>query len=237
MALRDWVKLPSGWIEAKGLRQFQWGANGEGSANTAALMALAAISHHADAESGIARLTYNELGPITGLSRAKVSAGLDVLQAREIIVRAPVGRSSIKLRDYDAQSGWVKLPAKRLYVGGRIHAFDNFRLRSPHELNAIKLYFLFASRRGRDTNMANISLDKIEEYSGVDRARIKPATSFLSACGLIYVEHPPSIAHERRTANAYRLFGLLPRLHMGTRGRGMDAIDFQDGGPSSKAGP
>lgn len=227
MKLLDWVKLPSGWIEAKGLRDFQWGANGEGSANTAALMTLAAISHHTDEESGIARLTYNELGPITGLSRAKVSAGLDVLEARGIIERTPAGRSSFRLANYDPDGGWVMLPANRLYVGGRIHPFDSFHLRSPHELNALKLYFLFASRRGRDTNMANISLDKIEDYSGVDRARIKPATSFLSASGLIYVEHTPSRVHENRIANAYRLVGLFPKVHMGTRGRGMDAIDFQ----------
>ncbi|MGE8131884.1 hypothetical protein ACQKQD_33685 [Methylobacterium sp. NPDC080182] len=228
MALRDWVKLPSGWIEAKGLQQLHWGANGEGSANTAALMVLAAIAHHTDNESGIARLTYNALGPITGLSRAKVSAGLDVLQNHEVIERTPVGRSSFRLANYDPAGGWVMLPAKRLYAGERIAPFDNFHLRSLHELNALKLYFLFASRRGRDTNMANISLDKITEYSGVERARIKPATSFLSASGLVYVEHTPSTKNEDRIANGYRLVGLYPKMHMGTRGQGMDAVDFQE---------
>lgn len=228
MALRDWVKLPSSWIEAKGLQKLKWSKDGVGSANTAGLMCLAAIAHHADADSGIAQITYDQLCAVTGLSRAKVSDGLDVLASLDVITRKQGGRSALGLANYDPTKDWAMIPAKKIYAGGRIIAFDTFRLRNPHELNAMKLYFLFAARRGRDTNMANISLDKIEDYAGIDRSRIKPATSLLSAAGLIYVEHFTSRQSEHGIANAYRLVGLHPRLHMGTVGRALDEIEISE---------
>lgn len=228
MALRDWVKLPSSWIEAKGLQKLKWSKDGVGSANTAALMCLTAVAHHADADSGIAQITYDQLCAVTGLSRAKVSDGLDVLADLDVITRKQGGRSALGLANYDPTQAWAMIPAKKLYAGGRIMAFDTFKLRNPHELNAMKLYFLFAARRGRDTNMANISLDKIEDYVEIDRSRIKPATSLLCAAGLIYVEHFASRKSEHGIANAYRLVGLHPKSHMGTVGRGMDTIDFDN---------
>src|ERR1700686_4548251 len=107
------------------------------------------------------------------LSRAKLSNGLDVLEAQQTIIREPEGRSTLGLANYDRTGGWGKLPARRLYSMGRIAAFTDFHLRSPAELVALKLYFLFVARRGNDTNMANISFDKIEEYTGLERHRIK----------------------------------------------------------------
>lgn len=228
MALPDWVRLPSAWIEANGLQQLRWGGEGKGSDNTAALMALAVIAHHANGESGIARLTYDALCGATGLSRAKLSNGLDVLESIGVVERMPEGRSSYKLANFDPKTGWAKLPAKRLYSSGRFQAFDHFHLRSATELNALKLYFLFASRRGRDTNMANISFDKIEAFTGVDRPRIKAATSLLASLALVYIEHVPSKTSEYGVANAYRLAGLDTYTHMGTRGRGMESADLVD---------
>ena len=35
--LRDWTRLPSRWVEAAGLRDFEWQGEGKGSANVAAL--------------------------------------------------------------------------------------------------------------------------------------------------------------------------------------------------------
>jgi hypothetical protein len=116
----------------------------------------------------------------------------------------------------------AKLPARRLYPGGR-YAFAEFKLRKRTELNALKLYFLFAARRGRDTNIANISFDKIEEYASIERPDIKAAMSMLAALSLVYVEHRPILQNEHGIANAYRLAGFDSYTHMRTRGRGMDA--------------
>ncbi|WP_394886537.1 hypothetical protein ACG873_18500 [Mesorhizobium sp. AaZ16] len=224
MPMPKWVRLPSDWIEAKGLRQLQWGG-GVGSDNTAALMALMVIAHHSDADTGIAKITYDALCKATSLSRAKLSNGLDVLAGLKVIERSPAGRSTYQLSNFDRDRGWAMLPARCLYSASRIAAFKDFKLRSATELNAMKLYFLFAARRGRDTNMANISFDKIEEYAGVERQRIKAATSLLATASFAYIERVPSNTNEYGVANAYRLAGLESNNHMGTRGRGLDAVD------------
>lgn len=224
MALRDWVRLPSRWIEGGGLKHLRWGATGAGANNTAALMVLSPIAHLANDEDGAAKCTYSALETATGLSRAKIAGGLDVLAALGVVERAPQGRSTFRLCNYDRTGGWCKLPARRQYdASGQIMAFKDFHLRTATELHAMRLYYLFAARRGNDTNMANISYDKIEEYSGVDRARIRSAISMLAATGLVHVEHIPSMANQYGTANAYRLAHLDTRVHMGTRGRRMES--------------
>jgi hypothetical protein len=86
----------------------------------------------------------------------------------------------------------------------------------------MKLYHLFARRRSSQTNMAHLSYDKIDEYSGIRRSRIKRALSLLATVGLVYQERIPSTLNERGTANAYRLAYLDSYNHMGTRGRDPD---------------
>jgi hypothetical protein len=127
-------------------------------------------------------------------------------------------------RTHERERGWCKLPAKRLYSGERIEAFDAFRLRVIAELDAMKLYLLFAARRDNESNLANISYDKITEFSGVERSRLKKAISVLAALGLVYVEHRTSTTNDYGVANAYRLAHLDPYVHMGTRGRSSEIV-------------
>lgn len=221
--LRPWIKLPNRWIENGGLRDFRW-ARGEGADNLAALMGLTVISHHIDADSGIARLTYDELCAMANMSRPKLSAGLCVLAERGLIEREPDGRSSYRLADYDPEGGWAKFPARGLYQQGTIAAFINFRLRLRAELEGLKLYFLFASRRDRTTNMAKITYDKIEGYSGLARNDIRRALTLLAANALVHIEHVPSTVSENGVASAYRLAHLDPYHHMGTSGRRADSL-------------
>jgi RIO-like serine/threonine protein kinase len=227
MAMQEWVRLPSAWIREQGLRELQWGRDGKGSDNTAALMTLTAIAHHANRDSGVARLTYDALCSVTGLSRAKLSNGLDVLERIRVVERTPEGRSSYKLSNFNPNGGYAMLPAACMYSSGRIIAFKDFWLRNATELNAMKLFFLFVALRGRDTNMAHIGYDKIEEYTAIDRSKIKAAISRLAAIPLVYVEQIQSWNYESRTANAYRIVGLNPYEHMGTKGRGMDVYDYE----------
>jgi hypothetical protein len=222
MPMKDWVSLPTRWIEEGGLDELQWTAReASGSDNVAALMVLAPIAHNAG-DQGLARCTYDQLALGTGLSRSKVSAGLSILDALHVIQREPSGRSTFQLTGYNLAGGWSKLPARRLYSAGRILAFDHFKLRNVTELHALKLYYLFARRRSNQTNMAHLTYDTIEEFTGIERTRIRRAISFLSAIGLIHVEHLPSRLYERGTANAYRLAFLDSYNHLGTRGRDLD---------------
>jgi len=219
MAMRDWVRLPSRWIEDGGLQDLQWTASKPSGADyTAALMVLAPLAHEAD-EDGLTKCTYDRLALATGLSRAKVSIGLSVLAEVGIIEREPAGRSTFQFANYHLAGGWSKLPAQGLYNGGRITAFEHFHLRSMCELHALKLYYLFVRRRSNSSNMAHLSYDKIEEYAGIERTRIKKGISFLASAGLVHVEHLKSRLYEGRHANAYRLTNLDAYNHFGTRGR------------------
>jgi DNA-binding transcriptional ArsR family regulator len=219
MALKPWVRLPTRWIEAGGLKEFHWAS--ARSANTAALMLLAAIAHHADSAdgSGVARLTYNELARATDLSRAKIADGLGVLERQGLIVRQVQGRSTYQLCGFDPQRPWGMLPAQRLYVAERIAAFQEFTLRLRTELDALKLYFLFVARRDKNANLVYITYDQMEGYTRIGRANLKRGISLLAASGLVYVEHVPSRQSKHGVATAYRLAGLDSYRHLGTSGR------------------
>lgn len=226
--LPEWTKLPNEWIEGRGLKEFRWVA-GQGADNLAALMTYTVILNHIDPGSGLANLTYDALCEMTSLSRAKVSRGLDVLSGCSLVERRAGGRSGYQVKNYEPDVGWVKFPARGLYGNGVVRAFTNFRLRHRAELDAMKLYFLFASRRDRRSNMAKISYEKIEEYSGVHREHIKRALTILGANSLVHIEHVPSGAYADGVASAYRLVHLNSRQHMGTWGRGADNFDFHQG--------
>lgn len=223
MKFPDFTKMPITWIDDGRLKKFRW--NDKGSDNLAALMTYLAILNHMEASNGVARITYDQLTTATAISRQKVSAALDLLNQHKMIIREPEGRSSIGVCDYNPTEYWAKIPASGLYREGEILGFSEFRLRRRAELDAMKLYFLFAARRNRDTNMAQISYKKIEEASGVTENYIKSALTVLGANGLVHVERLQSSKSEQGISNAYRLCHLDPRRHMGTTGRSTD-YDF-----------
>lgn len=224
MANSPWMRLPSAWINTHGLTRLSWSHGGGGSDNTAALMALTVIAHEVDGETGIARVTYDQICNLTGLSRAKLSNGLDILKKIGVINHeSQETRSTYSLSGY-ANGSWGKFPVKSMYSSGRIIAFDEFRLRRVVELDALKLFFLFVARRDQRTNLASIGYEKIEEYAAVKRVRIKSAISFLASLSLVYVEHLPSQTNSYGTSNAYRIVGIDPRINMGTRGRSFEGF-------------
>jgi len=219
--LLPWVRLPSAWIETRGLVSFRWKL--EGADRLAALMALMVIAHHADRESGIARLTWNDIAHCSGVSRAKLAAGLSLLEAERLVVREPRGRSTFQLQNFGEGHIWAKLPAKPLYGDSGLRAFQAFTLRNRAELDAVKLYLLFAARRDVRRNITFLSYPTIEEYSGVGHNNIKRALSLLIVHGLIVVDSRPSESNEYGVANGYRLAFLSAHHHAATTGRGFDA--------------
>lgn len=216
--LPQWVKLPSTWIEDGDLAGFRWN-RGKGSDNTAALMVLSVLAHHMNPEDGVTKLTYDELCAKAFLSRAKVSAGLKILESRKLMERDADSRSTFKIADYNPQDGWAKFPARGLYRNDVVSAFAHFHLRHPAELDALKLFFLFVSRRDRSTNTANISYEGIEEMTGIHTQYIKRGLTILGANGLVHIERMPSTINEYGVANAYRIAHINSRHHQGTTGR------------------
>ena len=230
--VQQWVRLPTRWIHAGGLKSFKW-AQGGGPNGIAALLVLLVIAHRADQVSGVALVTYDTFERATGLSRAKVSAGLKALEGAGLVEREPQGRSSYALRDFDPTQGWGKLPYRGLYGdSGQMPSFADFKLRQAAELNALKLYFLLVAARDNESNLAKISYDKITEYTGLDRAKIKPALTVLAVAGLVYTEHVRSTTRDNGIANSYRIAHLDPYTHRGTRGRSDEPLPIQDVGES-----
>lgn len=217
--MKTWVKLPTAWINAGGLKAFRWD-RGQGANNIAALMCLMVIAHHTDPDTGEASVTYDTFEWATGLSRAKISGGLDVLEKLGLMERRVERRRSTYKLAGVGPIGWGALPAKPLYAGGkRLSFLQDFNLRKATELNALKLYFLFIARRGRDTNAANISYDKIEEYTGIGREKIRSALSLLVTHGMVHVDHIPSNMNKFGVSSAYRIPHIRPYIHQGTSAR------------------
>jgi hypothetical protein len=80
MPLRNWVRLPSDWIQQGGLTRWDW--DSDGSDATSGLMILLALAHHAIEETGRVRMTYSDLRRATGLSRTMIAGGLPLLTRR-----------------------------------------------------------------------------------------------------------------------------------------------------------
>ncbi|WP_298971771.1 hypothetical protein [uncultured Roseobacter sp.] len=207
--LKAWTKLPTGWIQhEQGLKTYKWSTKGntDNAGQIAALMLLVALAHHTNKETGLARLSYDAMLHILGISRPLVSRGLNELEARKIITRDPNQiRGTITLTNATEDSGWGKLPASGLYRDGRILAFDTFKLRNAAELDALKLYFLIVALRDNKTNRAYISYDKIREHSGLWPNQIRPAISTLAANSLVSVNHVSSTKSEYGYANEFHL--------------------------------
>ena len=220
--MQQWVRLPSAWIEGGGLRAFRW--KGEhGGQEISALLLLAVIAHHTEGTTGIAKLTYDDLGEAAGISRAMISAGLELLEKRSLIERGVAGRGTYGLANFNPAAGWAKLPAKGLYSGGVVNAFQHLSLRNKNELAALKLYFLFAAFRDNESNYAQISYEKITERTAINREMIRPGLSVLAAAGLVHIDNAPSSSLLRGgsqiTFNRYRLTHLDSYRHAGTSGR------------------
>lgn len=224
--MRSWVKMPAAWVRDMNkfpLHSLLW-VRGASANNTAALMIYIVLVHKADDNlkaDGCCGPTYSEIRQITGLSRSKISGGLQVLYDLGIIANISVGKTNrYKLPKYEAQSGWAKLPARALYTkDGRFRPFMNMSLRSKYELYALKIYLLLVAQRDIVTNFANIGYDKIHLYTAVPRNDIRSSLSWLVNSDLINVDASMSQINEFGTKNIYRIKHIEPYKHRGTTGR------------------
>ncbi len=226
--MKQWVRLPTAWIEEGGLKALRW-QDGAGSSNVAGLMLLSVIAHRADDDGLASHVTYDVFCQATGLSRTMVASGLSILYGHGLVEKSKDAQSAYQLCNYDPAKGWGKLPARGLYRQDRIPAFHDLHLRKVTELDAMKLYFAVVARRDNATNWARMSYETIEHYAGIPRNRIRSAISLLAASHLLHVDHLASQDSEFGVSNAYRLAHLETSRHMGTTGRrAIDGLPFED---------
>lgn len=156
-----------------------------------------------------ARLTYDDLTALTGLSRLLVSKGLNKLESFGMIRRT--GRSSeYLLPGLDPGIGWAKLPGRALMSATKtsILPFTRFSLRSKHELHAMKLYLYYASIRDKSAPFSTASFETIWKKTGVAERDIPTANSLLLTCGLLTRTHRDSVKDaEQHEANKYFMSG------------------------------
>jgi hypothetical protein len=218
MRLQPWVKLPTSWIQSTGLKQFVW-KQGEGSDSVAALLLLFPLAHFTSPDSGEIKLTYDDLNRATALSRTKISSGLTLLEKADVLIRETKHQSRYRLLGYGEEGvPWAKLPAKNLYLSnGELTFRQSMFMRNRAELDALKIYLALVARRDNDKNAVYLSYEKITEYTGVHRNRIKAATSFLAGNGLISMENIKSQVTDLGSALIYRVTHVDPYKNMGTQ--------------------
>lgn len=211
-----WAKFPTRWIHNSGLKGFSW-KRYKGDA-TAALLVLIALCIQRNlngrsdatfpANDASAFATYDQLQSLTGISRAKLAAGLRLLIAYQVIKKEPA-QSMYSLPGVSLAGDWAKLPQAHLMTSGSIDAFQHFTLRGQTELDALKLYMLLIAMRSSHSGFAHIGHDKLVEYTGVQANKVKRAKSFLIANDLIHVENDPNATNNKlRPPMRYSIRGL-----------------------------
>lgn len=226
--MREFAKLPTSWItdkERPGLKRLKWDGT-DNAGNVAALMIYIAIAHHVNekpneafSKPGFARLSYSDFQKIVGLSRAKIAAGLKILEDLGIVVVNKEEKTSVyQLVGYPAER-WGKLPCGYLYQDGRIRVFGDFHLRLKNELNALKMYLLMVAFRDNARNYTIIAYENIHRYTGIPENDIRSAISLLVNLRLIQVDRSSEPMDDGeswtiKNKNLYRLLGLRGR-HLG----------------------
>lgn len=160
-------------------------------------------------DSLIARLTYTDLNALIGISRSKISAGLQKLLATGLIWRVDQS-SSYGLAGFGKGQRWAKLPGKALLSAGGTYftPFKHFNLRSKHELNAMKLHLYYASVRSNENPFCEVAYATIHERTGVSERDIPKANSLLISCGILQrTRGLPEYDVKQHESNKYFLAG------------------------------
>lgn len=246
--MQSWVKMPTRWLReqdgVKLLPGMKWQGD-EKSSHIACLMIFIVFAQHArrfthedradeinDVDlpyvDGEVNLSYNDLQEITGLSRKKVSEGIQLLVRYRLVFRLDEAyvsgaRMRYQMPGVSDAFGWGKLPWRRLYSSRKIVAFQDFKLRKRTELDALKIYLIIIAFRDTNSNSTRISFDKITEYTGIHRSYIKAALSLLILHNLIQVDKHLNDDSDVRNHNVYRVRHVDPYRHAGT-----DANAFDD---------
>jgi len=222
----EWVKMPTKWILNKDnppLKQFTW--RGEDKSNyIAALILYLAICHHANRNEkssckiGCAKLSYTKLNIITSLSRAKIAAGVSILEKKDLIIKDISEKTnSYCVVNYSNRGGWAKLPAKHLYNKKHEHIkpFMEFKLRQKVELDSLKLYLLLIALRDNYRNHAYPKYETISAYTGIPRGNIRSAISILVNHDMVHVQKYGELEELEKRNNIYRIIGIDGNKHAG----------------------
>jgi len=210
-----WAKMPIAWIRHEDkLRLFKVGDIGSSIAGLKIYMALVLTANFLENDefevNGCSAVSYTTLEALTGMSRALVASGIEKLKNVGLVVIHKKGRPNVyRLTGFNDLRGWAKLPKSYLYGSkrhGQIQKIAEFSMRHRAHLNGLRIYLLLhAFRNGRS---AQLSYDKMTEYTGISRELIHPALSVLMDLQLISVSNDEAPETKYRNPNKYLLRGL-----------------------------
>ena len=227
----EWTKIPSArFIDGDNspLNEMRWKGDTK-SDYIAALMLLIALTHHANDRDSLAngklgdiQISYNKLSELLGISKTKISDGIQILKRLDLIKVSTKRRPNIfTVVGLEDGVRWGKLPAKGLYdkTLSKIRVFETFKLRNKVELNALKIYLVIIAFRSSEAGNTKIGYEKIAKYAFMQRNDIKSALSFLVVNDFLQVDSEVTNINEFSTANVYWLRHIEPHKHRGTVGR------------------
>lgn len=213
----SWKKVPAWLVRSGKLGDIRWQIidGTPASTNTAALMlylalCLSSFEEGAEAQTTqVAYLTYDELQHQTGLSRAKVSAGLRLLIELNLISLTGTQKRRGYLIEWGDKTRWAKIPCRSLMnQHGQISPLLSFTLRGKHELHALKLFFYLADIRDTKTYYATASYETIYDKVKIPERDIRKAISLLIAHGFLQsVSTEHSKDTKKNEPNKYFLTG------------------------------
>lgn len=191
---KHWHDLPSKRVRSA-LPRFTWTPTSHGSPGvaTAALMLYVVLRFMADnvsdEEGGdvwVTRATYDDLCTAAGLSRTMVQAGLRRLEAEQLVTsEGSHQKRAYRLVWNTDETGWFKLPCLAIATGTLVRPFAHFKLRSKHELHAMKLYLYLAAVRRNHETYTSATYETIHAKLGIAEREVRTAISLLLTTGLL----------------------------------------------------
>lgn len=212
--MSTWSKVPSRWVQITGLRAFSASAPGENAAALKLYMSIAMFANFKPTPqlsvAGFARLSFSELEELCDISRQYVKRGIDVLVERGLVSVEKIGNAhGYLLENYDVD-GWAKIPQSHLLQKATYSSqsrFASISIRGRLHLEALKLYLALLTFRPNQSATTMLSYDKIVEYTGMPRTRIRRSIDVLVNHEWISLESHTYTHTEKKPTNAYVLRG------------------------------
>lgn len=220
----EWAKMPIGWIQGGGLsaftnRSLDWMgqerfSRKQQNESIAALKLYLVLCIRTDYETGFAKVTYEELVRLSGMSKPIVASSLKKLEAENLIRRKPQPLregSSIYLEGWLEENFSGRIPKRWLFDGNR--GMTIVRLAelnfSRGTLNLLKVYLALIAFRDRNRNgLAILSYTKLALVTGIGRHLIGDAITLLYHFDLISFRQADFTGDDPDRTNRYLIKGL-----------------------------
>lgn len=197
-------KLPTWWSrDDQGLRRFRGGASA--GASIAALKCLLAITLMSEFSTQQAQVSYRGLMDLTGLSRPMIPRAISKLESEGMIEVYRNGYINVyQLLAATHDRYWAKVPYDKVR-----RVLSEIPNKGEAPLAALKIYIQLLANRWNDTREVEISYDKLRDYIGVQKFRIRPGLDILFSHTLLHVKQVEGEGASKQAHNVYTVLGDL----------------------------